>query len=203
MNMENCLDITPHQYIVLKLLDANNAEPVGGRIIFQKLLFLILKNFDNWFEDADFIPHLYGPFSASLDHALEDLESIKSVQEIPKKEINITEEGKNLLYAYDNELQLNDVSKEETKQKLEDLISGIKDDFKDFSSNEMLAFIYKSYPAFIDDSIVADSLDYEKIFLDLYERGMLGISKIAELMGWPVDKAYDFIQEQAGRIHAQ
>ena len=203
MDMENCLDITPHQYIVLKLLDANNAEPIGGRIIFQKLSFLILKNFEKWFEDADFIPHRFGPYSASLEQALEDLESIKTVQEIPKKEIRITEDGKNLLNDLENKLQMVESSKEETKKQLEDLISNIKEDFKGFSTVQMLAFIYKSYPEFIDDSIVADSLDYEKLFLDLYERGMLGISKIAELMGWPVDKAYDFIQEQSGRIHAQ
>ena len=125
------------------------------------------------------------------------------MQEIPKKEISITEDGKKLLHSFEEELQLNEPTKEETKKKLEDLISNIKDDFKAFSSDQMLAFIFKSFPDFINDSIKADSLDYEKLFLELYERGLLGISKIAELMGWPLDKAYDFIQEQSGRIHAQ
>ena len=38
-------------------------------------------------------------------------------------------------------------------------------------------------------------MNYEKIFLELYDKGELGISKIAELMGWEFQEAYDFIRK--------
>ena len=81
------------------------------------------------------------------------------------------------------------------KELIEKAIENIKEDFINFNSDEMLAFIYKSYPGYISDSIVADEMDYEKIFIELYEKGELGVSKIAELMGWEFQEAYDFIKK--------
>jgi len=63
-----------------------------------------------------------------------------------------------------------------------------------------LAFIYKSYPSYIEPSFVAEQIDYEKRFLDLYEKGKLGISKIAELMGWDFEKTHRFIMEKSKKI---
>jgi hypothetical protein len=43
----------------------------------------------------------------------------------------------------------------------------------------ILALIYKQFPDYIGNSIISDTIDYQKQFLKLYEEGKLGISKIA------------------------
>jgi uncharacterized protein YwgA len=184
-----------HSHLVLKILNGLNAEPIVGKIKFQKIAFLVLKNFDDIFEFFDFKPHKFGPFSESLDYALEESKS-KEESIIENETIKITEIGKAKLSNLDSISNLN-VKEKINKELIEKTIDTIKEDFKNFTGKEILAFIYKSFPDYIDDSIIADSIDYKNIFLGLYERGELGISKIAELMGWEFQKAYDFIRKNA------
>ncbi len=186
-------NIDLHTQFVLKILNGLNSEPVGGKIKFQKIAFLVLKNFKELFDFFDFKPHRFGPYCESLDYALEETNNKKESQ-IEKDIIEITDQGKNKLNELDSIIEF---SEKETQNKnlIEKTIDNIKEDFSNFNTNELLAFIYKSDPDYISDSIVADKIDYEKIFLELYEKGELGISKIAELMGWELQEAYDFIKK--------
>ena len=186
-------NIDLHTQLVLKILKGFNSKPIDGKIKFQKIAFLVLRNFEERFEFFDFKPHKFGPYSESLDYALEEIKN-KEEAGIEKDTIKITENGKKKL----NELEsITELSEKEKKNKelIEKAIENIKEAFINFTSNEMLAFIYKSEPDYIGDSIVADKMDYEKIFLELYDKGELGISKIAELMGWEFQEAYDFIRK--------
>ncbi|MBA7563436.1 hypothetical protein ES708_05094 [subsurface metagenome] len=186
-------NIDLHTQLVLKILNGLNSKPIDGNIKFQKIAFLVLRNFEEIFGFFDFKPHKFGPYSESLDYALEEIKN-KEEAGIEKDTIKITENGKKKL----NELEsITELSEKEKKNKelIEKAIENIKEDFINFTSNEMLAFIYKSEPDYIGDSIVADKMDYEKIFLELYDKGELGISKIAELMGWEFQEAYDFIRK--------
>jgi uncharacterized protein YwgA len=186
-------NIDLHTQLVLKILNGLNSKPIDGKIKFQKIAFLVLRNFEEIFEFFDFKPHKFGPYSESLDYALEEIKN-KEEAGIEIDTIKITENGKKKL----NELEsITELSEKEKKNKelIEKAIENIKEDFINFTSNEMLAFIYKSEPDYIADSIVADKMDYEKIFLELYDKGELGISKIAELMGWEFQEAYDFIKK--------
>jgi len=186
-------NIDLHTQLVLKILNGLNSKPIDGYIKFQKIAFLVLRNFEEIFGFFDFKPHKFGPYSESLDYALEEIKN-KEEAGIEKDTIKITENGKKKL----NELEsITELSEKEKKNKelIEKAIENIKEDFINFTSNEMLAFIYKSEPDYIGDSIVADKMDYEKIFLELYDKGELGISKIAELMGWEFQEAYDFIRK--------
>ena len=186
-------NIDLHTQLVLKILNGLNSKPIDGKILFQKIAFLVLRNFEERFEFFDFKPHKFGPYSESLDYALEEIKN-KEEAGIEKGTIKITENGKIKL----NELEsITELSEKEKKNKelIEKAIENIKEDFINFTCDEMLAFIYKSYPDYIGDSNVADKMDYEKIFLELYDKGELGISKIAELMGWEFQEAYDFIKK--------
>ncbi|MHA1488973.1 MAG: hypothetical protein ACTSRI_04890 [Promethearchaeota archaeon] len=189
--MTNNIDL-PTQF-VLKILNGLNSEPIGGKIKFQKIAFLVLKNFKELFEFFDFKPHKFGPYSESLDYALEETNN-KEESHTEKDTIEITEQGKNKLNELDSIIEFNE-KEGENKELIENAIDNIKEDFSTFNTNEILAFIYKSDPDYISDSIVADKINYEKIFLELYEKGELGISKIAELMGWELQEAYDFIKK--------
>ncbi|MFO8019986.1 MAG: hypothetical protein R6U96_15280 [Promethearchaeia archaeon] len=85
-------------------------------------------------------------------------------------------------------------------QKLERVMENIKQDFNEFTTDEILAFIYKSFPEYVEPSIKADKLNYKKIFLKMYEEGKIGISKIAELMGWSYERAYEFVKQNAKKV---
>lgn len=110
----------------------------------------------------------------------------------------MTGKGKEILKDFYKTLK----TKEERDQNKEfrSVIENIKDYFNDFTTNEMLAFIYKSFPDYIEYSIRAEQLDYKKIFIDLYEKGKLGISKIAELIGCSYDEVYDIIKKNTKPI---
>jgi hypothetical protein len=51
--------------------------------------------------------------------------------------------------------------------------------------------------------VKAKDLHYEKLFAQLYERDLLGVSKIAELMGWSVDYAYQYLHAKASHVKGQ
>lgn len=149
-------NIDLHTQLVLKILNGLNSKPIDEKIKFQKIAFLVLRNFEELFEFFDFKPHKFGPYSESLDYALEEIKN-KEEAGIEKDTIKITENGKKKL----NELELiTELSEKEKKNKelIEKAIENIKEDFINFTSNEMLAFIYKSEPDYIGDSIVAGNI---------------------------------------------
>ncbi len=83
------------------------------------------------------------------------------------------------------------------------MVDEIKGDFQGFSPNEMLASIYKVYPGYIDHSVKAKDLHYEQLFTQLYDRDLLGVFKIAELMGLTIDYAHQYLNARAGHVKGQ
>lgn len=196
--MKNDDNLDPHSFVILEALYANKHRPIKQKILFQKILFLTLMNFKKLFNIVDFKPHLLGPYSASIDKTIEQLIKIGNIKKNEKNEFEITDEGIEILEQLSKEIE----DKEEVNQILEfeDVVDHIKELFIDFSTDEMLAFIYKSYPDYIESSIKADQLDYEKIFIKLYKKGKLGISKIAELLGLSINNAYNLIKQKTNPI---
>jgi len=86
-------NIDLHAQIVLKILNGLNAKPIDGKIKFQKIAFLVLRNFEEIFEFFDFKPHKFGPYSESLDYALEVIKNNEEAG-IEKDTIKITKNGK-------------------------------------------------------------------------------------------------------------
>ncbi|MHA1360455.1 MAG: hypothetical protein ACTSRC_20215 [Candidatus Helarchaeota archaeon] len=193
---EQKLNLIP--FVILKILNGNKGKPIKGKVLLQKLVFLITKNFPKIFGEFDFVAHRFGPYSAVIESITEDLEYQKHLTRPEKEKFYITPSGNEALEISDPLYRSKDL------ESFEEVIEEIKESFNDFTTNQMLAFIYKSYPDYVDpsNSQVADSLNYEEIFLQCYEEGKLGISKIAELMGWSYQEAYDFIQKNARRIYA-
>ena len=114
------------------------------------------------------------------------------------QELTITDKGIELLEEFHRTLKTKD--ERDQNKEFRNAIENIKDYFNDFTTDEMLAFIYKSFPNYVEYSIRKEKLDYIKIFLNLYEKGKLGISKIAELMGCSYDEAYDLIKKNTKPI---
>ena len=128
----------------------------------------------------------------------EQLIKLGDVQINENKELTITDKGIELLEEFHRTLKTKD--ERDQNKEFRNAIENIKDYFNDFTTDEMLAFIYKSFPNYVEYSIRKEKLDYIKIFLNLYEKGKLGISKIAELMGCSYDEAYDLIKKNTKPI---
>jgi len=164
--------LNDEEKLILFTIGSLNQAPIRSKIKIQKILFLIsnvFKGFQNLFE---FEPHLFGPYSETLDYVLESLIKLGLV----KKEgssYRLTEEGQSLV--------------ESLKPKAE-LLTVIKD-FKlflnDISDDEILVFIYASYPQFISESIKWDELKPKRvsIALSLLNKGKISFSKAAEIAG--------------------
>jgi uncharacterized protein YwgA len=196
--MEEDITLSPHYYIVLKLLSGDSASPILGHVLFQKIAFLVLQNFPQLLQEADFKPHKLGPYSASLDESVKELAYQADIEDGKRSGLTITAKGKELLENLESFFD-----HAEHVEAFNRVIDDIKSDFHDFSPNEMLAFIYKTYPAYIDQSIKANDLPYEKLFAQLYERDLLGVSKIAELMGWTIDRAYQYLNARSSHVKGQ
>jgi len=106
-------NIDLHTQLVLKILNGLNSKPIDGKIKFQNIAFLVLRNFEEIFEFFDFKPHKFGPYSESLDYALEEIKNKEEAQ-IEKGTTKITENGKKKL----NELEsITDLSEKEKEKK--------------------------------------------------------------------------------------
>ena len=179
--------LSPIQYFILKVISCSN-KPIKGKVLLQKLAFLIFQNFDKIFSEAYFIKHKLGPYSAVVEKITDELIYMGYVAQ-ENELFSVTSSGINTFNEFESSIPV---------KKIEDfskICEQIKNDFYNFNSKEILAYIYKEFPSYREQSIVDKDLDYEKIFYMMYKSGKLGISKIAELLGWSVDETYDFLKD--------
>ena len=101
-------DLDPHSFIVLETLNANKNKPIKQKIIFQKIIFLTLMNFNTLFNVADFKAHLLGPYSPSIEKTTEQLIKIGKIKKNEANEFEITEEGIKILKKLHEKTTKND-----------------------------------------------------------------------------------------------
>ncbi|MHA1821360.1 MAG: hypothetical protein ACTSVC_12870 [Promethearchaeota archaeon] len=188
--MEN---ITIYQYIILKLLEIKKKIPIKGKIHFQKSLFLILRNFPPLFEEAHFIKDKFGPYSEALENTLQELIRMGKV-EIDKGNI-VLKKDKDILRILESKEKI--IENKNALKEFEEMISNIKNWQNGINTDEFLAFIYKYSPEYIENSIKADELNYEELLYNLYLKEKISISKFAELLGWSIEEAYEFIKKKS------
>lgn len=178
-------DLSPLSVAILELLKENDKKPVKGKIAFQKEMFLISNYIDKVNERAEFIPHFLGPYSEASEVSMDNLISMGLVE----KEGNaykITSSGIKVLGL---------------KQDIfsSDEIESIAD-FKEFISNltndEILLFIYASYPGY-----TIESTEYRRIMksrvknsISIYKKGIVSLEKAAFLAGLNIETFLDLLR---------
>ncbi len=55
-------------HAILFLLSAKDEAPIPGKIALQKEMFLVANYLDRISDQADFEPHLYGPYSELVEN---------------------------------------------------------------------------------------------------------------------------------------
>ncbi len=166
------------KYIVL-LLSANKGESIKGKTWFQKELFLIAKNIKVVSEEASFNSDFYGPYSENAKEQLAELE----LDEIVVKDgsaMSLSKLGSQISQRLEQKTP---------KQRLE-MISEFKNLLNDLNDDEILTFIYFTFPEFTEESLVLDNImkNRKQVALKLYKKEKISVQRAAEIAGEPLER---------------
>jgi len=169
--IENQLTLT--QKYILLLLGANNNQPITGKVWFQKELFLVSRNILRLEEETEFEGSLMGPFSENANAELEQLRN-EELAELNGK-IKLTPKGQEVYERL----------KQKASKETQEIVSDMKELINDLSEDEMLAFVYFSFPEMTVESITFDKIKEERIRLaiSLYRKRRVSLGKAALIAG--------------------
>lgn len=179
-------DLSPLSIAILELLESNDEKPVKGKTTFQKEMFLIGNFISEIGEEADFFSHSFGPYSEASEIGLNDLISLGLVEEKSKDTYVITKSGHDVL-----EIVPGTFSSEERMS-----IADFKRFFGNLTNNELLLFVYVSYPDYVDESIVYSEVmkDRAKNSFSMYKKGAVSLEKAAFLAGLNIENYLDLLR---------
>jgi len=177
------MELSPVQAFLILLLGSRNYEPVKGKTWLQKEMFLIAKN-TTLKEVVLFEPHFYGPYSETIEVELENLAILGLI--VGDGEIRLTDKGEG---AY------SDLLKVVSREKLE-LIEGVKEELNDLSEDELLAYIYFSFPETTREAVRFENIKKKrvKLALNLYEKGKVSLGKASEIAGMSTKRFIDYLR---------
>lgn len=169
-------DLTDLDLAILHLLHAGDNDPLKGRTAFQKEMFLIADYIEKIQEQAEFIPHTFGPYSEAAENEMGNLRALGLVKE-KGQEYQITTKGVAALGKAKSVFSVEEL----------EAINDFKQFLNDLSEDELLLFVYVSHPAFTEESAVYDRVIKKRIPLaiSLYKNGKVSLEKAAFLAGLP------------------
>lgn len=180
-------DLSYLNIAILELLESDNQSPIEGNTAFQKEMFLIGNFIDDIGEDAEFIPHPFGPYSEASEVSLNDLISLGLARKEGKNNYKITDAGSRVL---------NIVQKRFSDEELESIA-----DFKRFlgelTVDEILLFVYASYPKYTIESTVYKRIMRKRLSnaISIYKKGLISLEKAAFLAGMNIESFLDTLKE--------
>lgn len=179
-NIENYLTLT-QKYSIL-LLSANDNQPIKGELWFQKELFLVAENIPKLEDETEFEEYLLGPYSENADAELEQLRTEGIIERNGK--IKLTPLGKEVA----KKLEVR--ASTETKA----IVSDMKSFLNDLSEDELLGFIYFSYPEMTIESEKFEEIKAKRgeIAVSLYRKKKVSLGKAACIAGLSEE---DFIEK--------
>ncbi len=177
-------DLEDEEKIVIYSLGSLDNSPLRSIIKIQKLLFLISNVFKEYKDLLEFEPHLFGPYSETLDYIVQDLQKLGLV-EVDGSRYNLTKKGLEL-YA-----QL------KPKKELMNVVDDFKEFLNDLPDDEILAFIYVSYPTYISESAKWDELKHDRvrIAISLLRKEKISFGKASELSGLSLTKFEELLKK--------
>lgn len=160
------------QKISILLFSANNFGPIRGKLWFQKELFLISENISQLEDETDFDEDLLGPYSELADVELEQLQTEGIVD---KKKLKLTPFGKEVAKWMESKARRNFLK----------LISDIKSFLNDLTKDELLGFIYFSYPEMTPESVEFERIKEKRqpIAISLYRKKKVSLGKASSIAG--------------------
>jgi uncharacterized protein YwgA len=179
-------NISDLELLILALLCVENKKGIKGKLFLQKEIFLIVNFIKEMKSRADFIAHVYGPYSESVEYAMENLLSYRLVEKI-KGVYVITQSGFKVFEELRNRL---------SDDKIE-AIEDLKVFLNDLSQKELLVFIYCSFPEFTGESRIKEEVFKERLpaAISLYSKNKVSLEKAALLAGMPLENFIDILSD--------
>jgi predicted HTH domain antitoxin/uncharacterized protein YwgA len=165
-------DLSFTQKISILLLGGNYSEPLRGKLWFQKELFLIAQNLPELEEETDFEADFIGPYSEVADEELQHLRVEGIVEKTKEKLTPLGEKIKNQV-------------EQDFPAELKDFIDEIKTFLNDLTRDELLGFIYYTYPKMRLESVEFEriSMIREEIAICLFKKKKVSLGKAAQIAG--------------------
>lgn len=172
MPRKNISDLTDEEKILIFALGALGNTPLRTKVMIQKLLFLFSNVFTGFKGLFRYEPHLIGPYSETVENTLQSLIQLGLISD-KGFGYQLAPEGLNMFKAL------------APKEEIIRVISDFKEFLHDLSEDEMLAFIYSSYPDFISESALWNRLKPRRVELaiSLLRKEKVSFSKAAEVAG--------------------
>ena len=167
--------------LILALLYSDNKKGIKGDLFLQKEVFLIINFIREMKFCADFIAHILGPYSEPTEQSMKNLLSYKLVEKRMGKYF-ITQSGAKVFEKLQDNLSRDNL----------DAIEDFKKFLNDLTKDELLVFIYGSFPEFTTESGIKDEIGKKKVpvAVTLYKKGKVSLEKAASLAGESLE---DFI----------
>lgn len=165
-------DLTDEEKVILYALGALDYQPLRSKTKLEKLLFLLSNVFKDLKGLLRFEPYFLGPYSQIVDDSLEDLIRYGLVDE-SNNTYFLTEKGK-LIY-----------DRLTPKEELLEVLGDFKQFLNDIPDDEVLAFIYVTYPEYTTESAKWNKLKTKRveIALSLLQKQKVSFNKAVEISG--------------------
>lgn len=180
-------DISDIKRYLMLLLSSNNDEPINGKMWYQKELFILSKNDEALFDESGFEPYFWGPYSELAESEMDELVQLGLVEN----------EGSKYVLTHFGKEEAGKLIRSVPRQEKE-LVDDIKQFLNDFSKDELLLFIYVSYPEMCEDAVeLRDVIRKRKeVAIGLYKKGKISIGRAAELAGISISRLIKELQER-------
>lgn len=183
-------DLNPTRKFALLLLNAKGKEPIRGQLWYQKELFLLAKAFKELNEEAGFEPYLLGPHSELAAEELDELTQLGLAEKAGSK-YQLTSKGEEVVNTFEKKI--------DSKEK--EMIEEVKDFLNDLSENELLTFVYVTYPDMTEESIKRKVTEKrQEVAYHLYKKGKISIGKAAELAGLGLEKFSGYLKKKGTKM---
>lgn len=165
-------------------IDGSLSVPVHGETWLQKEMYALSRIFPDIEEDADFEAYHYGSFSESVDEVKDQYKNSKYVTKDPQGQLQLSAKGLELAEEVWRAATL-----EERRA-----VQEVKQAYNDMGRDELLLFMYGTYPETAENSDVRERImaNRRRLALNLYKKGKVSYQKAAELAGMRLD---DFMQQ--------
>lgn len=165
-------DLSLIQKVAVLLLGAEKSKPIKGKVWFQKELFLIAQNIPELEEEAEFEADFIGPYSEIAD---EELDHLRIEGIVAKEKEKLTPMGEVVKTRLERKFS------SDTKQ----FISEMKSFLNDLTKDELLGFIYYTYPKMRVESLEFDRISKirKDIAISLFKKGKISLGKAAIIAG--------------------
>lgn len=172
--------LDPPQRLIVLLAASNEGAPIMGRTKLQKMVFLLSATSDDMAGRCGYSADNYGPYSEIVGEAARCLGEMGVLRLDDRSgSISITPMGRRVAEG---------IAEGEDSDAL-GAIDDCKDMLNDLPTDEVLAYVYSSYPHMARRSVVHDRImrNMERHVMSMLKKEKISSERAAELLGKPMD----------------